>query len=80
MYTLWNEERLENMGNVLAKVVKKIIFSKMKLVSILMKKRASIPSKICPVFEDLEMHFQAILKISCFLYSWNSGKWFLDEW
>ena len=32
------------------KIVKKSIFSKMKLTSLLMKKRASFPSKICPVF------------------------------
>ena len=41
---------LKNMGNVLTKIVKKSIFSKMKLTSLLMKKRASFPSKICPVF------------------------------
>ena len=41
---------LKNMGNVLAKIVKKSIFSKIKLTSLLVKKRASFPSKNCPVF------------------------------
>ena len=41
---------LKNMGNALAKIVKKSIFSKMKLTSLLMKKRSSFPSMICPVF------------------------------
>ena len=31
---------LKNMGKVLAKIVKKSVFSKMKLTSLLMKKRA----------------------------------------
>ena len=38
------------MGNILTKIVKKLIFSKMKLAGLLMKKRTSFPSKICPVF------------------------------
>ena len=38
------------MGNVLTKIVKKSIFSKMKLADLLMKKRTSFTSKICPVF------------------------------
>ena len=33
-----------------SKFVKKSVFSKMKLTSLLMKKRDSFPSKICPVF------------------------------
>ena len=41
---------LKNMGNVLAKIMKKSIFSKMKLTSLLMKKQASFPSQICPAF------------------------------
>ena len=41
---------LKNMSNVLAKPVKKSIFSKKRLVSLLMKKRTSFPSKICTVF------------------------------
>ena len=41
---------LKNMGNVLAKIVKKSIFSKMKLAGLLMKKRTSFPSKIFHVF------------------------------
>ena len=41
---------LKNMGNVLAKIVKKSIFSKMKHTGLLMKKRASFPSKIFHVF------------------------------
>ena len=41
---------LKNMGNILAKIVEKFIFSKMKLTSLLMKKRAPFPSNICPVF------------------------------
>ena len=40
----------KNMGNVLAKIVKKSIFSKIKLTSLLVKKRASFPSKNWPVF------------------------------
>ena len=43
---------LKNMGNVLAKIVQNSIFSKMKLTGLLMKKRASFPSKICPVFSE----------------------------
>ena len=35
------------------KVVKKSNFGKMKLTGLLMKKRASFPSKICSVFYDL---------------------------
>ena len=41
---------LKDMGNVPAKIVKKSIFSKMKLTSLLLKKRALFPSKICPIF------------------------------
>ena len=41
---------LKKMGNVLAKIVKKSIFSKMKLAGLLMKKRTSFPSKIFHVF------------------------------
>ena len=41
---------LKNMDNDLAKNVKKSILSKMELTGLLMKKRASFPSKICPVF------------------------------
>ena len=33
-----------------SKFVKNFVFSKMKLTSLLMKKRDSFPSKICPVF------------------------------
>ena len=69
---------LKNMGSVLAKIVKRYFFSKMKLTSLLIKKRASFPSNICPVFK-IKTHFQAILKISCFFYSCNSANWFLDE-
>ena len=39
-----------NMANVLAKVVKKSIFSKLKLTGLVIKKCASFPSKICPIF------------------------------
>ena len=46
-------ETLKNMGNILAKIVEKFIFSKMKLTSLLMKKHASFPSNIYPVFYDL---------------------------
>ena len=52
---------LKNMGNVVAKFVKKSIFSKIKLAGLLMKKRASFPTKTCPVFKDLNANFQAIL-------------------
>ena len=41
---------LKNMSNVLPKIVKKLVFSKMKLAGLLMKKHASFPSKICPAF------------------------------
>ena len=41
---------LKNMGNVLAKIAKNCIFSKMKLTSLLMKKGALFHSKVCPVF------------------------------
>ena len=50
VYTVKLGKTLKNVGNVLAKTVKKSIFSKMKLASLLMKKRASVPSKICPVY------------------------------
>ena len=54
------------MSNILAKVVKKSGFCKMRLAGLLMKKCALFPSKICPVSKDLVTHFQPILKISCF--------------
>ena len=41
---------LKNMGNVLAKIVKRFIFSKMKLTGLPMKKRGSFLSKICAAF------------------------------
>ena len=41
---------LKNMDNVLAKIVKKSIFSKMEIADLLIKKLASFPSKICSVF------------------------------
>ena len=41
---------LKNMGNDLAKIVKKYFFSKKEFICLLMKKGASFPSKICPVF------------------------------
>ena len=41
---------LKNKSNVLGKIVKNPVFSKMKLSGLLMKKGASFPSKICPVF------------------------------
>ena len=41
---------LKNMGNVIVKIVKKSIFSKIKLADLLMKRNASFHSKICPVF------------------------------
>ena len=45
--TMKSGTNLKNMGNVLAKIVS--IFGKMKLAGLLLKKRASFPSKICPV-------------------------------
>ena len=48
--TMKLEKTLKNMDNVLAKIVKKSIFSKMKLTGLLTKKCASFPSNICPVF------------------------------
>ena len=53
--TMKLRKNLKNMGNVLAKIVKKSIFSKIKLAGLLMKKRASFPLKICPVFWDLNV-------------------------
>ena len=44
------QKTLKKMGNILTKIVKNLIFSKMKLAGLLMKKRTSFPSKICPVF------------------------------
>ena len=44
---------LKNMGEVLAKIVKKSIFSKMKLISLIMKNHASFHSRIYLVFSDL---------------------------
>ena len=38
------------MGNALAKIVKKSIFSEMKFAGSLIKKHASFPLKISPVF------------------------------
>ena len=52
------------MGNVLAKIVKKSIFSKMKLSSLLMKKLALFPSKIWNVFQ--EYIFSRYLKFHAF--------------
>ena len=55
---------LKNMSNVLAKIVQNSIFSKMKLTDLPMKKRASFPSKICPVFS--EHIFSLYLKFHAF--------------
>ena len=44
------KKTLRNMSNVLTKIVKKSIFSEMKLPVSLMKKHASFLLKICPVF------------------------------
>ena len=57
---------LKNMGNVLAKIMKKSIFSKMKLTSLLMKKRASFPSNIFPVFLRPKRIFRQCLKFHAF--------------
>ena len=57
---------LKNMGNVLAKIVKKSIFSTMKFTSLLMKKRASFPSKICPVFLRSTSILRQYLKFHAF--------------
>ena len=57
---------LKNMGNVLAKIVKNSIFSKMKLISLLIEKRASFPSKICPVFSRSKLIFRQYLKVHAF--------------
>ena len=48
--TMKLRKTFKNMGNVLAKIMKKSIFSKIKLAGLLMKKRASFSTKICPVF------------------------------
>ena len=58
------EKTLKNMSNILAKIVKKSIFSKIKLVNLPMKKRTSIRSKICPAFYDLVTHFQAFYRLA----------------
>ena len=47
---------------VLTMSLQKSIFSKMKLTSLLMKKRASFPSKICPVFLRSKRIFKQYLK------------------
>ena len=57
---------LKNMGNALAKILIKSILSKMKLTSLLMKKRASFPSKICPVFLRSKRIFRQYLKFHAF--------------
>ena len=41
---------LKNMNSVLAKVVRKSVFGKLKFAGSLMKKRSLFPSKICPIF------------------------------
>ena len=46
--------------------LQKSIFSKMKLTSLLMKKRASFPSKICPVFLKSKRIFRQYLKSHAF--------------
>ena len=65
----------KNVGNFLAKIVKKSIFSKMKLAGLLMKKHTSFPSKICRVLRSkrtfkqyLKFHAFSILEIqlTCF--------------
>ena len=47
---------------VLTMSLQKSIFSKMKLTSLLMKKRASFPSKICPVFLRSKRIFKQYLE------------------
>ena len=51
---------------VLTMSLQKSIFSKMKLTSLLMKKRASFPSKICPVFLRSKRIFRQYLKFHAF--------------
>ena len=41
-------KNVKDMGSVLAKIMKKSIFSKMKLAGLRMKKPASFALKICP--------------------------------
>ena len=48
--TMKLRKTLKHMGNISGKIVKKCIFNKMKLTSLLMKKRVSFLSKTCPVF------------------------------
>ena len=45
-------ESLKNMGNVLQKIVKKFIFSRMKFVALLMKKHASFLQRFVLYFKD----------------------------
>ena len=58
------EKTLKNMSNILAKIVKKSIFSKIKLANLPMKKCTSIRSKICPAFYDLVTHFHAFYRLA----------------
>ena len=60
------EKTSKNMGSVLAKIVKMSIFGKMKLTSLLMKKRASFLSKICPVFLRSARTLRQYLKFNAF--------------
>ena len=46
--------------------LQKSIFSKMELISLLMKKRTSFPSKICPVFLRSKRIFTQCLKSHAF--------------
>ena len=46
--------------------LQKSIFSKMELISLLMKKRASFPSKICSVFLRSKRIFRQYLKSHAF--------------
>ena len=48
--TMKLRKTLKHMGNISEKIVKKCIFNKMKFTGLLMKKRVSFLSKICPVF------------------------------
>ena len=64
--TMKLEKTHKNVDSVLPKIVKKSIFSKMKLTSLLMKKHASFPSKICPDFLRSKRIFRQYLKFHAF--------------
>ena len=68
---------VKNMGNVLAKIVKKSIFSKMRLNQFTNVETRFISFKDLSCISRSKRIFRQYLK--CLLYSCNSANWFLDE-